>query len=84
MAAMTTTAKLPQVPLGNQGLMVSAQGLDCMGMSSSYGNFEGDEVANESIAVINKALELGCNLIDTAELYGPFTNEELVGEPPHR
>jgi len=58
-----------------QGLVVSAQGLGCMGMSEFYG--AGDEA--ESIATIHRALDLGVTLLDTADMYGPFTNEELVG-----
>ncbi len=61
--------------LGTQGLEVSAIGLGCMGMSEFYG--PGDEA--ESIATIHRALELGCTFLDTADMYGPFKNEELVG-----
>jgi len=61
--------------LGGQGLEVSAQGLGCMGMSEFYG--PGDE--GESIATIHRALELGIGFLDTADMYGPHTNEELVG-----
>jgi aryl-alcohol dehydrogenase-like predicted oxidoreductase len=61
--------------LGSQGLVVSAEGLGCMGMSQSYG--PADE--QESLATIDRALELGIDFFDTAEVYGPYTNEELVG-----
>ena len=69
---------LPQRKLGTEGLTVSALGLGCMGMSQSYGSpDERDE--RESIATVHRALELGVNFFDTAEVYGPFTNEELLG-----
>ena len=61
--------------LGHQGLEVGALGLGCMGMSQSYG--PGDE--GESIATIHRAIDLGVTLFDTAEAYGPFVNEELLG-----
>lgn len=61
--------------LGNQGLEVSALGLGCMGMSQSYGSFDDAE----SIATIHRAIDLGVTLFDTAEVYGPYTNEELLG-----
>jgi aryl-alcohol dehydrogenase-like predicted oxidoreductase len=61
--------------LGNQGLEVSALGLGCMGMSEFYGS--GDE--QEAIATIHQAIDLGVNFLDTADMYGPFTNEKLVG-----
>ena len=61
--------------LGSQGLEVSAEGLGCMGMSWAYG--AGDE--DGGIATIHRALELGVTLLDTAEAYGPYVNEELVG-----
>lgn len=61
--------------LGRQGLEVSALGLGCMGMSFAYGH--PDDAA--SIRVLRRALELGINFWDTAELYGPFSNEELLG-----
>jgi aryl-alcohol dehydrogenase-like predicted oxidoreductase len=63
------------VNLGSQGLEVSRQGLGCMGMSEFYG--EADEA--ESVATIHRALELGVTLLDTSDIYGPFTNERLVG-----
>jgi aryl-alcohol dehydrogenase-like predicted oxidoreductase len=61
--------------LGSQGLEVSAEGLGCMGMTWAYG--AGDEQAG--LATIERALELGITFLDTAEVYGPYTNEELVG-----
>jgi aryl-alcohol dehydrogenase-like predicted oxidoreductase len=63
------------VNLGSQGLEVSRQGLGCMGMSEFYG--DADEA--ESVATIHRALELGVTLLDTSDIYGPFTNERLVG-----
>jgi aryl-alcohol dehydrogenase-like predicted oxidoreductase len=66
---------MDQRQLGNQGLTVSELGLGCMGMSEFYG--EGDD--SESIRVIQRALELGVTFLDTADMYGPFTNEKLVG-----
>lgn len=61
--------------LGNQGLVVSSIGLGCMGMSAAYGSRDDAE----SIATLERAIELGCDFLDTAEVYGPFTNEELLG-----
>src|SRR5512143_2010696 len=61
--------------LGRNGLTVSALGLGCMGMSEFYGAT--DEA--ESIATIHRALDLGCTFLDTADMYGPYKNEELVG-----
>ena len=61
--------------LGSEGLVVSAEGLGCMGMSEFYG--ETDEGA--AVATIHRALELGVTFLDTADMYGPFTNERLVG-----
>jgi aryl-alcohol dehydrogenase-like predicted oxidoreductase len=67
--------RMEQRRLGQHGLEVSAEGLGCMGMSEFYGAT--DDV--ESIATIHRALELGVNFLDTADMYGPFTNERLVG-----
>jgi aryl-alcohol dehydrogenase-like predicted oxidoreductase len=61
--------------LGSQGLEVSELGLGCMGMTHAYGSFDDAE----SIATVHRAIELGVTLFDTAEVYGPFTNEELLG-----
>jgi aryl-alcohol dehydrogenase-like predicted oxidoreductase len=63
------------VALGRQGLVVGRQGLGCMGMSEFYGR--GDD--RESIATIHRALELGVDMLDTSDVYGPYTNEQLVG-----
>ena len=63
--------------LGTQGLTVSALGLGCMGMSQSYGTSE-ERDERESIATIHRAIELGVTFFDTAEAYGPYTNEELL------
>jgi aryl-alcohol dehydrogenase-like predicted oxidoreductase len=66
---------MEQRTLGRQGLVVPELGLGCMGMSQSYG--PGDD--QESVATIHRALELGMMFLDTADMYGPFTNERLVG-----
>jgi aryl-alcohol dehydrogenase-like predicted oxidoreductase len=63
------------ISLGNQGLVVSRQGLGCMGMSDFYGT--GDD--EESVATIHRALDAGLTFFDTADMYGPFTNEVLLG-----
>ena len=63
------------IALGTQGLTVSRQGLGCMGMSDFYG--PGDD--DESIATIHRALDLGVTFFDTSDMYGPYTNEVLVG-----
>jgi aryl-alcohol dehydrogenase-like predicted oxidoreductase len=62
--------------LGQQGLKVSALGLGCMGMSEFYAG--GSEA--ESVATLHRSLDLGINFLDTADMYGPFTNEQLVGK----
>jgi aryl-alcohol dehydrogenase-like predicted oxidoreductase len=67
---------LQQRALGRQGLAVSALGLGCMGMSEFYGTTDVDE----SVATIHRAIELGVTFLDTADMYGPFTNEKLVGK----
>jgi len=71
------TNKIQKRKLGNSGLEVSALGLGCMGMSFGYGVVADKQ---QSIELIRKAVELGITFFDTAEVYGPFTNEELVGE----
>jgi aryl-alcohol dehydrogenase-like predicted oxidoreductase len=67
---------MQRVQLGSHGLTVSRQGLGCMGMSEFYGQTDD----NESLATIHRALDLGVNFLDTADAYGPFTNERLVGK----
>jgi aryl-alcohol dehydrogenase-like predicted oxidoreductase len=67
---------MEQRKLGTQGLEVSAVGLGCMGMSAFYGETDSEE----SVATIRRAPEIGVNFLDTAEMYGPHTNEELVGK----
>jgi len=67
---------MDQRRLGSEGLVVSEIGLGCMGMSEFYGTGEEDE----SIATIRRAIDLGVTLLDTADMYGPLTNERLVGK----
>src|SRR6185503_8844600 len=64
--------------LGTPGLTVSALGLGCMGMSQSYGTAE-ERDERESVATIHRAIDLGVTFFDTAEVYGPHANEELLG-----
>ena len=70
---------MQQRRLGSSGIEVGAIGLGCMGMSWGYSQSQTDDA--ESIRVVHRALELGCTMLDTADAYGPFTNEELVGGP---
>jgi aryl-alcohol dehydrogenase-like predicted oxidoreductase len=67
---------MKQVKLGSQGLSVSAQGLGCMGMGTTYG--PSDE--KENLATLARSLELGITFFDTAQAYGPYLNEELLGK----
>jgi aryl-alcohol dehydrogenase-like predicted oxidoreductase len=69
-------ATLDQRKLGSEGLVVSEICLGCMGMSEFYGTGEEEE----SIATIRRAIDLGVTLLDTADMYGPLTNERLVGK----
>ncbi len=68
-------SRMDQRTLGTQGLNVSAEGLGCMGMSEFYGTTDEDE----AIATIHRALDLGVDFLDTSDIYGPHTNERLVG-----
>jgi aryl-alcohol dehydrogenase-like predicted oxidoreductase len=67
---------MQQRKLGSHGLTVSALGLGCMGMSEFYGS----STESEALATIHRALDLGVTFLDTADMYGPFTNEKLVGK----
>jgi aryl-alcohol dehydrogenase-like predicted oxidoreductase len=64
------------IKLGRQGLKVPALGLGCMGMSDFYGSSDD----TKSLRLLDEALDIGCNFWDTADMYGPFTNEELLGK----
>src|SRR5438477_740876 len=75
MTASPTATTLPRRRLAASGLEVSAIGLGCMGMSYAYGR--ADE--SESLRVLHRYVELGGNFLDTAEIYGPFDNERLLG-----
>jgi aryl-alcohol dehydrogenase-like predicted oxidoreductase len=75
LAASGHVRPMDRKKLGSHGLEVSAEGLGCMGMSFAYG--AGDE--ESGLATIHRALELGVTFLDTAEVYGPYTNERLVG-----
>ena len=69
--------EMRQRRLGAQGPDVGAVGIGCMGMTTAYDTNERDD--EESVRVIHRAVELGVSLVDTAEVYGPYENEELVG-----
>ncbi|MEO7361260.1 MAG: aldo/keto reductase, partial [Gemmatimonadaceae bacterium] len=73
---------MPTRALGRQGLHVSALGLGCMGMSDFYGDAAARN-EQENISVIHRAIEIGVNFLDTSDMYGPHTNEELVGRAIH-
>ncbi|ASK29270.1 aldo/keto reductase [Chryseobacterium sp. T16E-39] len=73
--------KMNTKPLGSQGLVVPAIGLGCMGMTGfEEGNMYGEADEKEAIATIHRSLELGGNFLDTADLYGPFKNEQLIAK----
>ena len=73
---------IPTRALGRHGLHVSALGLGCMGMSDFYGDAAARN-EQESISVIHRSIEIGVNFLDTSDMYGPHTNEELVGRAIH-
>lgn len=68
---------MQQRKLGNSGLEVSAMGLGCMGMSFAYGPTPDEK---DMIQVLHEAVDLGVNFFDTAEVYGPYSNERLLGK----
>src|SRR3569623_3849491 len=74
--SFTKDFDMKQVKLGSQGLVVSAEGLGCMGMSAFYG--PSDE--QENLSTLARAIELGVTFFDTAEIYGPFKNEMLLAK----
>ena len=73
---MREEERVEERALGSEGLVVSEMGLGCMGMSEFYGTSDEDE----SIATIHRAIEVGVTFLDTADMYGPFINERLVGK----
>ncbi|MCW2263730.1 MULTISPECIES: aldo/keto reductase [Sphingobacterium] len=74
-------SEIKKIKLGSQGLIVPAVGLGCMGMTDMLGgNMYGKAVESDSISTIHRSLELGGNFLDTADLYGPLINEQLVGK----
>lgn len=68
---------VPRIRLGSQGLEVSAQGLGCMGMSAAYGPPKPEA---DMIALLHHAVQSGVTFLDTSDIYGPFTNEILLGK----
>jgi len=70
---------LPVRVCGGQGFKCAAQGLGCMGMSAFYGGFETEEAQEEAFRVLNKAGEFDSMMLDTADIYGPYRNEQLIG-----
>jgi aryl-alcohol dehydrogenase-like predicted oxidoreductase len=77
---MASLPQVPQVPLGSEGFYVSQQGLGAMGMSAFYGPTKPEE---EMIELIHFAVKSGVTFIDTSDIYGPHTNEILVGKVQH-
>lgn len=71
---------LPVRACGSQGLKCAAQGLGCMGMSAFYGDFKTQEAQEESLRVLDRAGEIDSMMLDTSDIYGPFTNEQLIGK----
>ncbi|WP_290713581.1 aldo/keto reductase [Flavihumibacter sp. CACIAM 22H1] len=76
---------IKQLALGSQGLVVPVIGLGCMGMTGfEEGHMYGPADEQEAIATIHRSLELGGNFLDTADLYGPLKNEQLIAKANHR
>ncbi|MBV9270307.1 MAG: aldo/keto reductase, partial [Candidatus Eremiobacteraeota bacterium] len=71
---------MEQRTLGNSGISVGEIGYGCMGLTWAYGDAMRGERERDAIALIHRAIDLGVTLFDTAEIYGPFTNEQLLGK----
>lgn len=77
---MASDPEVPKLKLGSQGLVVSAQGLGCMGMTGSHGP---PKEESDMIKLLHHAIVSGVTFLDTSNVYGPFTNEILIGKVSH-